>query len=739
MATRIRYGRPLDQGRRRATRLLASLDERIQGLLKTNAEKRHSTVRTIEESILTTPLLGLAIICLLSLPAGAQYGGGTGQPNDPYLIYTAEQMNEIGANQEDWDKQFKLMADIDLGAYTGSDFKIIGAGSGNAFRGVFDGNRKRIANFTYSSTSKSNAGLFGYLKGSNVEIRNLGLIGTNVRADTYVGSLVGYADEGVFTNCYVKDGRVSGKEAIGGLIGYVKAGRITNCCVEGGRVSGDEDVGGLTGHNRARIDDCHSTCTVSGREKVGGLIGTNRGETVANSSATGKISADENDVGGLIGVNSGTVTNCSAAGAVLGNRDVGGLVGDNRGSIANSCSRGDASGEYSIGGLVGGNGGGIISDCYASGTVAGDSSVGGLAGANRWPGRITYSYSRGGVTGTRDVGGLVGLNYEGFVSTSFWDVQTSGRSDMCGRQELGIGCNNGNGRTTVEMQRASTFLDAGWDFDGESANGTEDIWSICDGLDYPELGRQFIVGDFDGDNRVDLADFAFFAERWLSAGSSFFWCRGADITGDGEVGLDDLRGFADNWLAEGIPSSRGAVYLTVDDFEFYNDLDPGNPDSNRIFDSWLDGYDNPATNGSVVGHSSPPYAERRIVHGDRQSMPYLYNTFFKFAKAELMLDPPQNWVEGGAGVLSLWFRGDSSNAVVPMSVILNGSSTVYHDNPNVTRIDTWTQWTIDLQSFTGVDLASVSSIAICFGVQSNLQPAGSGMMFFDDIRLYRSR
>jgi len=28
----------------------------------------------------------------------AQYGGGTGEPNDPYLIYTAEQMNEIGAN-----------------------------------------------------------------------------------------------------------------------------------------------------------------------------------------------------------------------------------------------------------------------------------------------------------------------------------------------------------------------------------------------------------------------------------------------------------------------------------------------------------------------------------------------------------------------------------------------------------------------------------------------------------------
>ena len=649
------------------------------------------------------------VVCLLGSPGKAEYGGGTGRPNDPYLIYTAEQMNEIGANRNDWDKHFKLMADIDLGAYTGSGFKIIGSGRDSAFGGVFDGNGKEIANFRYNSANKSNAGLFGYLKGPGAEIRNLGLVNPRVTAGEYVGSLVGYADEGVFTNCYAKGGRISGKESVGGLIGYARAGRITSCRVEGGNVSGDEEVGGL--------------------------IGWNSGGTISNSSATGTISADENDVGGLIGVNSGPVTNCFAAGAVLGNRDVGGLVGDNRGSIANSCSRGDASGEYSIGGLVGGNGGGTISNCYASGTIAGDNSVGGLAGGNTWPGRITYSYSRGGVTGTTYVGGLIGSNSEGFVGTSLWDIRASGRSDMCGRERVGIGCNNGNGRTTAEMQREDTFLDAGWDFVGESVNGAEDIWSICDGLDYPELARQFLIGDFDGDNRVDLADFAFFAERWLSSDHSFFRCRGADLTGDREVGADDLREFADNWLAEGISHSRLKVYLTVDDFESYNDRDPSDPESNRIFNAWSDGYYEPATNGAIVGHASRPFVEWRIVHGGRQSMPYFYNTLFKSAKAELTLDPPQDWAAEGASVLSLWFHGDSSNAAVPMSVVLNGSSEIYHDNPNVTRIDTWTEWTIDLQAFTGVDLASVDSIAICFGNQNNLQPGGLGVTYFDDIRL----
>jgi len=40
-----------------------------------------------------------------------------------------------------------------------------------------------------------------------------------------------------------------------------------------------------------------------------------------------------------------------------------------------------------------------------------------------------------------------------------------------------------------------------------------------------------------------------------------------------------------------------ADFLVVDDFESYNDLDPADPESNRIFNVWLDGYGDP-TNGS---------------------------------------------------------------------------------------------------------------------------------------------
>ncbi|MEN6574771.1 MAG: thioredoxin family protein [Phycisphaerales bacterium] len=45
----------------------------------------------------------------------------------------------------------------------------------------------------------------------------------------------------------------------------------------------------------------------------------------------------------------------------------------------------------------------------------------------------------------------------------------------------------GVGKMIAEMQMAGAFLEAGWDFVDETANGTEDIWWIDEGQDYPRL------------------------------------------------------------------------------------------------------------------------------------------------------------------------------------------------------------------------------------------------------------
>jgi hypothetical protein len=100
---------------------------------------------------------------------------------------------------------------------------------------------------------------------------------------------------------------------------------------------------------------------------------------------------------------------------------------------------------------------------------------------------ITNCYSTGTVNGGTYIGGLVGWNLRS-ITMSFWDVETSGLLNMCGRQgPYTMVCDDSFGKTTTEMQTASTFLEAGWDFVDETANGTDDIWWIHEGQDYPRL------------------------------------------------------------------------------------------------------------------------------------------------------------------------------------------------------------------------------------------------------------
>jgi len=180
-----------------------------------------------------------------------------------------------------------------------------------------------------------------------------------------------------------------------------------------------------------------------------------------------------------------------------------------------------------------------------------------------------------------------------------------------------------------------------------------------------------------------------------------------------------------------------ANFLVVDDFESYNDLDPADPESNRIFNAWLDGYDDP-TNGSLVGSDTPPFAEQTIVHGGNQSMPLYYDNSIGYSEATLTLTYPRDWTEKGVTTLTIWFIGSSANAAEPMYVALNGSAVVFYDNPDATQIGIWTQWNIDLQAFAdqGVNLTNVNSITLGLGNRNNPIAGSAGMMYFDDIRLY---
>ena len=181
-----------------------------------------------------------------------------------------------------------------------------------------------------------------------------------------------------------------------------------------------------------------------------------------------------------------------------------------------------------------------------------------------------------------------------------------------------------------------------------------------------------------------------------------------------------------------------ANFLIIDDMESYNDINEGEPGSNRIYLAWLDGFDNPAINGSVVGHANPPLAEQTIVHGGLQSMPMSYDNAVGKSEATLMLTSNRDWTVNGINTLTIWFRGEANNAAEPLYVALNDSAVVANDNPDAALRTSWAQWNIDLTRFAdqGVNLANVNSITLGLGNRSNPVVGGSGMMYFDDIRLY---
>jgi hypothetical protein len=178
-----------------------------------------------------------------------------------------------------------------------------------------------------------------------------------------------------------------------------------------------------------------------------------------------------------------------------------------------------------------------------------------------------------------------------------------------------------------------------------------------------------------------------------------------------------------------------ANFLIIDDMESYNDIDEGVEGSNRIYNAWVDGYDDP-TNGSQAGHLDPPFYEETVVHGGNKSLPLYYDNAVGKSEATLTLTSNRNWTENSVNILTIWFRGDASNVAENLYVALNGNAVVNHDNPDAALRTSWTQWDIDLQAFVdqGVNLANVNSITL--GLKSGA--GGSGIMYFDDIRLYAS-
>ena len=205
-------------------------------------------------------------------------------------------------------------------------------------------------------------------------------------------------------------------------------------------------------------------------------------------------------------------------------------------------------------------------------------------------------------------------------------------------------------------------------------------------------------------------------------GGDYYW-RVDEVAADGTVTAGTVWKFT-------VPD-----YLTVDDFESYNEIDEGQPDSNRVYLTWIDGYET-TTNGAVAGNLVPPLMSQG--HNSAQAMPLLYDNNNKFSEVTKTLVYPTDWTAEGVGNLSLWIQGESTNVAERLYVAANGAA-VYHEDPDITQKTTWTEWVIPLQAFAdkGVDLTKVNTISIGLGDKNNVVAGGAGVIYVDDIRLYR--
>ena len=496
----------------------------------------------------------LVFICYLTLPAQGKYGGGTGEPNDPYQIADANALLELAADTNDYGKCFLMTADVNMQGQSFTDAIIAphtGGYSepfqGKAFTGTFDGNGHKITSFNISGLKNWYIGLFGQID-SGGTVRNLGLENFAVNGARYIGCLVGNNVNGSIRNCY-SIGQISGSSQsryIGGLVGY-NSGSISNCQssyqsityqkvalsnstdyisgyfsagglvgVNSGSISdcwstasvggsgGSSAFGGFAGINSGNITSCYSTGTSVGESSVGGFVGSNSGNII-NCHSTGQVNGYYLLIGGFAGKNIGSITKCYSTGSVIVSsisQYIGGLVGDNDsgGSISNCFATGVVNDSYNgkyVGGLVGGNYNSSINNCYSTSTVKGNNYIGGLVGRTWYGSNISNCFSMGQISGSTNVGGLIGVTENDSNTTnSFWDIDTSGWKTSDG----------GTGLPTAKMKTKSTFTDAGWDF--------INVWNIGENQTYPYL-RKYSPANLNKDHKVDFLDIKILCEQWL--------------------------------------------------------------------------------------------------------------------------------------------------------------------------------------------------------------------------------
>lgn len=306
---------------------------------------------------------------------------GEGTAASPYLLKTASDvaaLSQAVADGEDYQgTTFRLAADIDMSALSGSSYAPIGDAV-TPFAGTLDGDGKTISNLTIDTKGFSYGGLFGYL-GNTSKVYNLKIAASTLTGTgSYLGLLAGYSG-GEITNVEVEGTVDTDALLVGGIVG-ASSGTIDRSCFKG-KVEGAGSIGGIAGNLYGKLTNSYANASVA---------------------LTNYYDSADSDAGGLVGeaypvrdvTTECVISDCYFEGTVSdtpGFAYTGGLVGTavrmkmercfNVGAIVSTLNRTD--GDTGSGGLVGICNEIIATDCYNAGTIirnGNSEGAGGLAG-----------------------------------------------------------------------------------------------------------------------------------------------------------------------------------------------------------------------------------------------------------------------------------------------------------------------------------------------------------------------
>lgn len=231
---------------------------------------------------------------------------GSGTASDPYRIkdggqlrYFADMVNGAGS-APNTGLCAVLTQNIDLSGVCSSvigSWPSIGT-EAHPYTGSFDGRSFTVSGLYLHQPNASYAGLFGYNAGT---IKNLGVVGADIVAGSYTGSVCGF-NRGTITGCY-NASSVSGNRSTGGVCGYNDGAGTVSVCYNIGAVNGSKYVGGICGYNQNAVSDCYNVGAVNGSgTSVGGICGYNK-RLISGCYNTGEVGGGQKYVGSICGYN----------------------------------------------------------------------------------------------------------------------------------------------------------------------------------------------------------------------------------------------------------------------------------------------------------------------------------------------------------------------------------------------------------------------------------------------------